>query len=52
MAAISRLGQEKVRGGNAHVHYGNGDIKAEKVERERVGSSEVKYNERKYKFLD
>ena len=49
---MSRLGQEKVRGGNADVHYGNGDIKVEKVERERVASTEVKYNERKYKFLD
>ena len=52
VAAMSRLGPEKVRGGNADVHYGNGDVKVEKVERERVASSEVKYNERKFKFLD
>ena len=49
---MSRLGPEKVRGGNADVHYGNSDVKVEKVERERVASSEVKYNERKFKFLD
>ena len=39
---MSKLGPEKVRGGNADVHYGNGDVKVEKVERERVASSEVK----------
>ena len=47
-----RLGPEKDRGGNADVHYGNGDVKVGKVERERVASSEAKYNERKSKFLD
>ena len=52
VAAMSRLGPEKVRGWNADVHYGNGDVKAEKVERERVASSEVKHNERNFKFLD
>ena len=52
VAAMSRLGPEKDRGGNADVHYGNGDVKVGKVERERVASSEVKYTKRKFKFLD
>ena len=52
MAALSRLGPGKVRGGNSDVHYGNSDVKVKKVEHEQVASSEVKYNERKFKFLN